>query len=86
MSAMQPRYTDESLTMNMNYACRSLARTRNPKNPDHKYFAVPPIGDVDALGELRREEGTKEKRRELKMGEEERTEKKRIWEQESKDN
>ena len=30
---------------------RSLARTRNPKNPDHKYFAVPPIGEVDALGE-----------------------------------
>ena len=29
---------------------RSLARTRNPKNPDHKYFAVSPAGDVDVLG------------------------------------
>ena len=33
--------------------CRSLARTRNPKNPDHKYFAVLPIGEVDALGKCR---------------------------------
>ena len=41
-------------------ACRSLARTRNPKNPEHKYFAVPPIGDVDALGEWRREERCRE--------------------------
>jgi hypothetical protein len=30
---------------------RSLARTRNPKNPDHKYFSVSPVGDVDVLGE-----------------------------------
>lgn len=32
---------------------RSLARTRNPKNPDHKYFAVSPVGDVDVLGKWR---------------------------------
>ena len=34
----------------LSYVNRSLARTRNPKNPDHKYFAVSPVGDVDVLG------------------------------------
>mmetsp|Transcript_29047 Transcript_29047/g.27839 ORF Transcript_29047/g.27839 Transcript_29047/m.27839 type:complete len:623 (-) Transcript_29047:267-2135(-) len=33
-------------------AIKSLARTRNPKNPDHKYFALSPIADVDHLGEM----------------------------------
>jgi hypothetical protein len=33
-------------------AIKSLARTRNPKNPDHKYFALSPIADVDNLGEM----------------------------------
>ena len=32
-------------------AMKSLSRVRNPKNPDHKYFDIRPIADVDANGE-----------------------------------
>ena len=32
-------------------AMKSLSRVRNPKNPDHKYFDVKPIAEVDVMGE-----------------------------------
>lgn len=28
---------------------RDMVKTRNPKNPDHKYFDVQKIGEIDAL-------------------------------------